>query len=204
MRKDKVVSEMLGEETPIAPSDLYNTDFRRVVFGGYDRNEVDAFLERVGDVFEDLIKQTRELRERQTQQKEQLDTFREMETSLRDALITSQRFGEHLTENAQREADALLAEAQLQKTRAELEAKELRLVLQEEIGALQAERNRLRADLASVLDTHRDLLKQLPTAEAVLEAEAQAMQTPSTEDDVALEEIEEGEAADTVAAEALE
>ncbi len=204
MRKDKVVSEMLGEETPIAPSDLYNTDFRRVVFGGYDRNEVDAFLERVGDVFEDLIKQTRELRERQTQQKEQLDAFREMETSLRDALITSQRFGEHLTENAQREADALLAEAQLQKTRAELEAKELRLVLQEEIGALQAERNRLRADLASVLDTHRDLLKQLPTAEAVLEAEAQAMQTPSTEDDVALEEIEEGEAADTVAAEALE
>ena len=204
MRKDKVVSEMLGEETPIAPSDLYNTDFRRVVFGGYDRNEVDAFLERVGDVFEDLIKQTRELRERQTQQKEQLDAFREMETSLRDALITSQRFGEHLTENAQREADALLAEAQLQKTRAELEAKELRLVLQEEIGALQAERNRLRADLASVLDTHRDLLKQLPTAEAVLEAEAQAMQTPSTEDDVALEEIEEGEATDIVAAEALE
>ena len=204
MRKDRVVSEMLGEETPIAPSDLYNTDFRRVVFGGYDRNEVDAFLERVGDVFEDLIKQTRELKERQTQQKEQLDTFREMETSLRDALITSQRFGEHLTENAQREADALLAEAQLQKTRAELEAKELRLVLQEEIGALQAERNRLRADLASVLDTHRDLLKQLPTAEAVLEAEAQAMQTPSTEDDVALEEIEEGEATDIVAAEALE
>ncbi|MDX9974121.1 MAG: DivIVA domain-containing protein, partial [FCB group bacterium] len=49
VRKDKVVTEMLGEDFAISPSDLCEKKFRRVLTGGYDRKQVDRFLERVAD-----------------------------------------------------------------------------------------------------------------------------------------------------------
>ena len=52
MRKDKVVAEVLGDETAITPSDLYHTEFKSAVVGGYDKDEVDSFLERVADATE--------------------------------------------------------------------------------------------------------------------------------------------------------
>lgn len=40
MRKDKVVSEVLGEELAITPSDLYNTELKNAIMGGYDKQEM--------------------------------------------------------------------------------------------------------------------------------------------------------------------
>ena len=57
MRKEKLIDEVLGEGAGLTPSDLYNTEFRTNLIGGYDKNEVDAFLERVADQFEVLIRE---------------------------------------------------------------------------------------------------------------------------------------------------
>jgi cell division initiation protein len=165
MRKDRVVSEVLGEELAITPSDLYNAEFRSSLVGGYDKNQVDAFLERVADVFESLVKRVRELKDQAEDQKAQIESYRQMETSLRDALVTAQRFSEDVLDSARRQADALVEEARLVKERAQVEASELVGALREEIDALRCERNRLRSDLGAMLDTHRALLDEIPAAE---------------------------------------
>ena len=165
MRKDKVVSEVLGEELTITPSDLYNTEFKNSIMGGYDKQEVDAFLERVADAYESVITQVRELKDELEGQREKMQAMADMEKSLRDALTTAQKFGESIQESAIREANALLEEARLEKQRAELAVLELPGELKAEIQELRNERNRLRTDLRAVLAAHSALLADIPNAE---------------------------------------
>lgn len=165
MRSDKIVSEVLGDEVTITPSDLYNTDFKAVLMGGYDRQEVDEFLERVGDVFEALLNQVRGYQKENEELQQGIANFREMESTLRNALVSSQKFSENIIDTAKREADALLEQAKLAKARAQHEAAKLSDMLKEEIDALTAERNRLREDLSAILETHAALIKKIPTAE---------------------------------------
>ncbi len=165
MKKDRVVSEMLGEDKALTPSDLYSKEFKTNLMGGYDKDEVEHYLERVADVLESLIKQNRELKERNTELRQEAETFHEMESSLRNALITSQKFHENVLDNARREADAMLEEAKLAKALAITKASKLPELLQSEINTLRAMRDQLRAELRVVLKTHVELLGQLALAE---------------------------------------
>lgn len=165
MREDHVVSEVLGSETPIAPSDLYNTSFRKAL-RGYSKAQVDTFLRRVGDALEKLIKQVRELKDKAEEQRAQLAGFRERENTLQRTLVSSQKFNETIRETAKREADAIVAEARAAKAKLEVEAARTPDALREEIARLEAERNRLRADLEAILEAHCKLVERIPAAEA--------------------------------------
>jgi cell division initiation protein len=160
-KKDKVVSEVLGEEHALSPSDVLNHDFRRLSFGGYDRAEVDAFLERVADALEELILEVRLLKERNEEQRKALDEYRDLENSLRNALISSQRFGEEVLEAAKREAHVILEEARLKKAQAQLEMGRVPNSLARDIHVLEQQRSRMRLELLAILETHRRLLDSL-------------------------------------------
>lgn len=172
MRKDKLVAEVLGEEAAITPSDLYNTEFKNALVGGYDKDEVDEYLERVADVMESLITQVRDLKVEVEEQKNRADAVKDMENTLRNALVSSQKFGDDIAEAARREADALLAEARLARARAEQEATVLPEQLQREVNRLETQRDRLRMDLRAVLAAHEALLGDIPRAEDVVNAAA--------------------------------
>ncbi len=165
MRKDRVVSEVLGESIAVTPSDLYSADFRTVFMGGYDRGQVDTLLERTADVFEMLLNQVRDLKEQIEEQKERIESFHEMESTLRNALVSSQKYGEDVIDAARRQADAILEEARLARAQASLEAAKLPGRITAEIEELQRARDRARADLLSLLDTHRGLVEEIPKAE---------------------------------------
>ncbi len=166
MRTDKLVGEILGDEMAITPSDLYNREFSTSLIGGYDKTEVDAFLERVGDVFERLFGQVRELKEQTETQKARIQEFHEMEHTLRSALASSQRFSDDLLESARTRAESLLEEARVKAERIQADAERGPQRLRAEIDALQAERARLRGDIEAVLAAHAALLERLPRAES--------------------------------------
>lgn len=157
MRKDKVVSEILGEETTLSPSDVCEMRFKRSL-RGYDTTEVDRYLERVADVLEDLIGQVRSLKETVQEQKARIEEFRQMESTWRDALVSSQKFAEDTLAAARREANALLEEARLKRAQESMEAYRLPEALTRDIQALEHQRARLRLEMLSILDTHRQLL----------------------------------------------
>ena len=161
MRKDKVVSEVFGEEVALTPSDLYSKQFKSALFGGYKPEGVHQFLERVADVLEELIVQVRVLKEQLSQQGGRLEEYRQMEETLRDALVSSRSFGEDILESAKREALTLTGEARLVKAKAHLEAAKLPALLSRDIQLLMKERHRLRSEMMAILDTHRNLLESL-------------------------------------------
>lgn len=167
MRKDKVIQDVLGDESLLSPSDLYNTAFKNALVGGYDKDEVDEYLERVADSMEALINRVRSLKEELEAQRAKVEEVRDMENTLRNALVTSQKFGENIEESARRQADAVVQEAEAQRERLLLESRRLPEELQREINSLRAERDRLRTDLRAVLAAHSALLMEIPSADAV-------------------------------------
>jgi cell division initiation protein len=165
MNRDKVISEILGGETVMSPSDIVNRDFRRKFFGGYESREVDAYLGRIADVLEMTARQVRDLKAQLEDYKAKLDEYRQVEETLRNALVTSQKFGENLIESARREAETLLESAKIERRRIEVEASKLPVALVQEISQLEEQRNRLRFEITSILAAHRDLLDSIPLAD---------------------------------------
>ena len=173
MRHDKMVSEVLGQDVALSPSDLMSAEIRGTLFGGYDKAEVEMLLERAANALEQAVSENRRLRQQTEDQREQLVQFKEMEATLRSALISSQKYSETLVNSAKAQADALIEEARLIKTRAQSQMAELPGMLREEIQQLKNLRDRTRQDLEAVLRTHEALLKRVTPAEARLETAIQ-------------------------------
>jgi cell division initiation protein len=159
MRQNKVVSDVLGKEHVLSPSDVLNYEFSRSIVGGYSAGEVDSFLAQVADVLENLIHQIREMKAQLAEYKVELDEHRQMEETLRNALVTSQKFGENLIESSKREASLLIEAARIEKSRIDTENARLPVLLAQEIMHLQDQRDRLRADIRAILAAHEALLE---------------------------------------------
>jgi len=65
MRKDDAWSYNADDNAADFLSDLYKKEFRRKMTGGYDPNEVDAFMEIAGDVLKALLQDFRKLQAEQ-------------------------------------------------------------------------------------------------------------------------------------------
>lgn len=160
---------LMGEELPVAPKDVYHTKFKGKVFGGYNRAEVDAFLEKTAASYEAVVRKLAEAAAENDAMRAAAEAAVELRASLRALLARAEKFSEEALENAKREGDALIAEARMIKERAILEARQAPAALRQEIESLKDARNRLRADLIAVLDTHASLIENIPTGEAAVE-----------------------------------
>ena len=91
-------------------------DARRYDFGnalrGYDRARVDQFREQVAEELERLSRSNQELEVKARNFHEQLRAFRERDKALNDALISAQQLRGEIREQAQREAQLIIREAQ--------------------------------------------------------------------------------------------
>jgi DivIVA domain-containing protein len=95
---------------------LTPVDVRRFEFGtqmrGYDKGRVDQFREQVADELERLARLNQELDAKARGFHEQLRAFRERDKALNDALISAQQMRQDTKEQADREGQLILREAQ--------------------------------------------------------------------------------------------
>ncbi len=164
---DKIVEEVLGDEHALTPSDIFAKQFRRSHFGGYDRREVDDFLEHVADAVENLIVQVRVLKDKAEEQRKAMAELKEVETTLRNALVSAQRFGDDVLDSAKREAHVIVEEARLKKAQAQLAVSRVPAALTRDIHILEQQRSRLRVEMMAILETHRKLIDSLVPEDAV-------------------------------------
>jgi cell division initiation protein len=100
----------------ISPLDVRNQVFRKS-FRGYDSDEVRHFLEAVADMMEQMLKEKEDLVHEHAALKEKAAVFNELETALRDTMITAQRISDEARLSAKREADHILKDADLESKR---------------------------------------------------------------------------------------
>jgi cell division initiation protein len=141
----------------ITPSDIQQQQFR-IRFRGFDVREVDSFLERVTDEFETLTRENSDRQKEIEGLRREIQEYRDREKTFKDAMINTQKALDDMRMNAEKEAELIVAEAEM-KAEKMLSMSHNRLTqLHEDISELKRQRMQLEVELGTILETHRRLL----------------------------------------------
>lgn len=105
----------------ISPLDVRNQVFKRTL-RGFDVDEVRMFLDAVADRMEEMLKNAEALERDNAILREKADSFAEIESTLRETMVTAQRISDEAKVHAQREADSIIKEAEVEAKRRMSEA----------------------------------------------------------------------------------
>jgi len=141
----------------ITPLDIQQKRFL-VAFRGYERAEVDLFLEQVRDEMEKLVRENAELGEFRQGYDDRVREFRSREETLKNTLITTQRLAEDIKETARREADAIIKDAQVRAQQIIAKAQEEKVRLDADIHELGRRKHHAVLDLKKMLQTHLEMV----------------------------------------------
>ncbi len=135
----------------ITPSDIENKQFSRTK-KGYDPDEVDDFLDLIILDMEKLLKENKELRDELAKAHTQADKQVNTETSVYDTLEAAKSLMNDIAASAERRAEILLKNA-------EMEAKIITGEARESIAKLTEDGNRLRTRLEMLRGRYKNLLE---------------------------------------------
>ena len=144
----------------ITPLDIRNHPFPRS-FGGYARDEVDAFLEMVSEDYEALIRESESRREQVIRLEVQVEKLSSNEAILQETLTTAQRLSDDLKTTAIKEAEVLLGEAEIKAEKILDAAHRRAYKLAGDLREMKHLRTRLAASVRATIDTHLGLLDAL-------------------------------------------
>ena len=97
----------------ITPIEIRQKSFEKKAFGGYDKDEVTAFLQALSQEWEKVNNEMRELKLRLEMAEKEVGQLRQVETSLFKTLKTAEDTGSHIVEQAKKDAEFKVKEAQL-------------------------------------------------------------------------------------------
>jgi DivIVA domain-containing protein len=137
---------MSDEIFHLTPLDVRRYEFGRKV-RGYDPERVDEFREQVADELERLTRLNQELEQKARGFHDQLKSFRDRDKALNEALVHAQQLRAEIRDQAERESQLLIREAQA-------EADKL-------VGNTQSDIRRLEDELAALDRFRRNYLAQM-------------------------------------------
>ena len=141
----------------LSPSDIRQQHFTERMFKGFDKDEVDRFLDQIAEDYESVIKENALLKEQLAAFEERSRSTAELERTLQDTLVTTQRVTDEMKTNAKRETDLILREAKLAGERIleDARAEEARIIT--DVKTLRRTRRQLVEDLRATLAQYQRL-----------------------------------------------
>ena len=144
----------------LTAADIRQQQFAVKFLRGFDPQEVDAFLEEVADDFEELGRENNLLKDQLATLEERTKGIEAREKTLHETLITTQKIAEEFKENARRESELVLREAQLRAEKVVQESREEHGKLMTDLTALKRQRRQLAEEILHVLATYKRLVEQ--------------------------------------------
>jgi len=100
-------------EDLMTPLDIYNKEFNKTFsVWSYNVDEVDDFLDLVGEAYEYIYLENEELNKELTELKERLRDYKEREETLSKTIDTVKTTADNQQQNAKQEAEAIIRNAQ--------------------------------------------------------------------------------------------
>lgn len=96
---------------PLTPLDIHNKEFGRRL-RGYDEDEVNEFLDQVIKDYEALIRENKEMQNQVLTLQEKLNHFANIEETLSKTIIVAQEAADEVRNNAKKEAQLIIKEAE--------------------------------------------------------------------------------------------
>ena len=148
----------------ITPVDLENKEFKKS-FRGYDVEEIETFLTELAKDYARIYRENASLKDKNAMLADAVENYKEMEETMRSAIISAQRTSEEILRNAHEQADTINKEAKLRAQGMINEAEEKIRELNRETAEIEGRNTLLRAKLRAVLNTYLGMLDEIPTAE---------------------------------------
>ncbi len=142
----------------ITPLDIQQKQFP-MKFRGFDVEEVYAFLEVIREEMEELLRENANLKENVQRTEVQIREFKDMETTLRETLMTAQQMVEDYKINARKEAELLIREAELRAENMIKESHEKVIKIHEDITDMKGIRRHFKEELKRLIENHLTMLQ---------------------------------------------
>jgi len=144
---------------PLTPLDIHNKEFSRRL-RGYDEDEVNEFLDQIIKDYEALIRDNKELQSQVQQLQEKLNHFLNIEETLSKTIIVAQEAADELKNNAKKEAQLIVKEAEKNADRIinEALAKSRKIAL--EIEEIKKQAAIYRARFRALVESQLELLEK--------------------------------------------
>ena len=97
----------------LSPLDIQQQKFE-MRFRGFDREQVESFLELLSNEMEHLLRENSALREGLEKKERAIIEYKEREKSINESIITAQKITEEMKLNAEKEADLIISEANIE------------------------------------------------------------------------------------------
>ena len=153
---------MTDESFHLTPLDVRRYEFGRAL-RGYDPDRVDQFREQVANELERLTRLNQELDQKARSLHDQLKSFRERDKALNDALVHAQQLRSEIREQAERESQLTLREAQVQSEEILASAKSAISRVEDELAALERFKRNYLAQMRVFIERQ---LSEIAAAEA--------------------------------------
>lgn len=141
----------------ITPLDIQQKRFH-VGFRGYDRGEVETFLDLVREDMELLLREVTELREFRQTYEDRLRELHEKEETVKNTMIMTQKIAEDLKENARKEASLLLQDAELRSQQIVGNAQQEKGRIEAELQELRRRKHHFLQDIKKVIQMHLEMV----------------------------------------------
>lgn len=161
----------------ITPIDIQHKTFKRAL-QGYDRAEVDAFLDEIIETLEDEAQHRAALEADIADLKERISHFKAMEESLQNTLVLAQRTADEVKASAHKEADLIREQARLAAEREITNYNDAISEVRREHQRTVEASEKARSELRSLLVTHLGLLEKTPIVPAAAAAAAPSIAAP--------------------------
>jgi cell division initiation protein len=142
----------------ITPLDIQQKQFS-TRFRGFDMEEVDSFLELIREEMEELLRENANLREEARRFEKQLKEYKNIETTLKDTLLSTQQMVEEYKNTARKDAELISKEAELRAEEILIEAQEKVVKIHEDITDLKGIRRHFKEELQRLIESHLRMME---------------------------------------------
>lgn len=142
----------------LTPLDIRNQTFNTKRFGGFDPEEVRAFLNQVSVELEKQSRQRTDLTERLKIAEERVNYYKLIEKTLQDSVLTMQKTVDEIKRNADKEAELIIAEAKARALREVEATKKQAEDMRAEVELLKQQRTNYFIRIRALLRGQEELL----------------------------------------------
>jgi len=121
----------------LTPVEIRHVELRRTWFRGYRRGIVERLLSDIADSFEDVWRERADLADKLEELESEASKHRELESLLRQTLVSAERAAQDVREQARRESDLIVQEARAEGRRVTRAAAAEKDRLEEEIRKIR-------------------------------------------------------------------
>lgn len=126
---------------------------------GYETEEVQAFLEKLADEFDNLYKENEKLKRELDELNIKVADYKRIEKNLQDTLLKAQDSTSRTMESSKKQANLLVKEAELKASQLLEKAREQANEIRDAVIRLRDEKDFLIARLKSIVNTQSNLLE---------------------------------------------